>query len=107
MENRRFKRFTTRFHSVVLSNGRSYAGSIDNFSEEGLAYKMSTFHEAIKELLPEKIVNVIILIPSGETVSLNCEIRWNDVSCDDKKLCMGMKILDLPEKYKKFLENLN
>jgi hypothetical protein len=49
---------------------------------------------------------VIILISSGETLNLNCEIRWNSVPCDEENFCMGMKILDPPTKYKELLKTL-
>jgi hypothetical protein len=75
MERRRFKRFNARFHSVILSKGNSYAGSIENVSEEGLAYIMSNFNAAIKDLIPEEKIKLIILIPSGDTLNLYCEIR--------------------------------
>ncbi|MHA2217860.1 MAG: PilZ domain-containing protein [Candidatus Hodarchaeales archaeon] len=106
MERRRYKRFNVRFHSVILSKGNSYAGSIENVSEEGLAYIMSTLNEAKKDLLPEEKIKLIILTPSGYTLNLNCEIRWSNAHRENEKFCIGAKIIDPPVKYKEFLETL-
>jgi transcriptional regulator with PAS, ATPase and Fis domain len=106
LERRRFKRLNARFHSVILSKGNSYAGSIENVSEEGLAYIMSTFNEAKKDLIPEEKIKLLILTPSGYTLNLNCEIIWTKEHCEKENFCIGAKIIDSSAKYKEFLETL-
>jgi hypothetical protein len=106
MEKRRFKRCISRFHSVVLAKGKSYAGSLENVSEEGLAYIMPYIKPALKELVPEEKIKLIVLTPSGDTLNLNCEIRWTNAHCENERFCVGAKIIDPPEKYKEFLKTL-
>jgi hypothetical protein len=106
MEKRRFKRYLARFHSVILAKGKSYAGSLENVSEEGLAYIMSSFRPAIKDLVPEEKIKLLVLTPSGETLNLNCEIRWTNAHCENDKFCVGAKIIDPPARYKEFLKTL-
>jgi hypothetical protein len=89
MERRRYKRYNARNNSVILSKGNSYAGSIQNVSKEGLAYIMSTFIEALEDLLPEEKIKLIILTPSGETLNLDCEIRWTKEHCEKENFCIG------------------
>lgn len=106
MEERRFKRYNVRFHSVVLSKGNNYTGTIENVSEEGIGYIMSTVREALEDLLPGEIIKLIILTSSGDTLNLNCEIRWTNVHHANDKISMGAKIIDPPAKYKEFLDTL-
>lgn len=106
-ERRRSKRRTAHFQSVILSSGNSYAGSIENVSEDGLGYIMSTFNPALKNLLPADSIRVIILFPSGDTLNLNCEIIWTTPECESEKFCIGMKVKDPPSKYREFLKSLD
>jgi hypothetical protein len=107
MEKRRFTRYFTFLQSVIISEGKSYASSVENVSEEGLACKMSTFAQALIGLFPDKLIKLIISTPTGDTINLNCKIKWGVVPCNDEKLCMGMKIIDPPEKYKEYVKTLN
>jgi hypothetical protein len=107
MKKRQHKRFNTRFHAIILSNNNSYAGFIENVSEDGVGYIMSTFKKALEDLLPGKKINLVILTPSGDTLNLRCEIRWTNTPSEMEKLCLGAKIVDPPIKYKEFLKTLD
>jgi hypothetical protein len=67
---------------------------------------MSSLRPAIHELVPEEIIKLIVLTPSGETINLNCEIRWTNAHCENEQFCAGAKIIDPSAKYKDFLETL-
>jgi hypothetical protein len=107
VEKRRFTRFITFLQSVIISEGKSYASSVANVSEEGLSCKMSSFAQALIGLFPDKLIKLIVSTPAGDTLNLNCKIKWGAVPCNDDKLCMGMEIIDPPEKHKEYVKTLS
>ena len=110
-------RFPVNLNSVITSGFRSYLGFIENVSEEGLAYirvERDTFTLTLKEFTPEKIINIIIVVPDSETLNLNCRIKWSSLLSspwyllhDYPTLGIGMKIIEPPEKYMEYLETLH
>lgn len=107
-----FKRYTVKLMSLILSNGRSYAGFIHNVSEEGLAFETYAFATTLKELSPKKIINLIIKMPSGEMLNLSCEIIWSSKHSPLRLLqnytthIVGMSIVDAPPKYRDYVKTL-
>lgn len=105
---RRSKRFNVRLKSVILSKKQSYAGYLENISNEGLAYTMSNMNYTSEDFTPEKIIKLIFLTPFGETLNLNCEIIWTSaLSPDYVTFCMGMKIIKPPTEYRKYITTLH
>ena len=89
--------------SIASSDAGSYTGLIQNVSEEGLAYGTNSFAPMLKNLSPKKIINLILKMPSGESLNLNCEIKWSSLLAspwplplDYATFKMGMKIIDPP-----------
>jgi hypothetical protein len=105
-EKRRFTRFIVHWRSVIISQGRSHSGSIHNVSEEGLAYMISAFSQAIKDFTPETIIKLLFSIPTGETLNLSCQIIWTSECTDDSKFCIGMKIINPPARYIEYVKTL-
>ena len=120
-EDRELKRSSERFsvnlNSVITSGLRNYLGFIENVSEEGLAYirvERDTFNLTLKEFTPEKIINIILVVADGETLNLNCQIKWSSLLSspwplpqDYPTLGLGMKIINPPKKYREYLETLH
>jgi hypothetical protein len=104
MKKRRFKRYIARFHLVVLAKGKSYVGSLENVSEEGLACIISSVNKPEKDLIPEEKIKLIISSPTGDTFSLNCEIKWTNSHFKNEYFCIGAKIIGPTEKYKEFVK---
>ena len=111
------ERFSVNLNSVITSGFRNYLGFIDNVSEEGLAYirvDRDTFTLTLKEFTPEKIINIILVVPYGETLNLNCQIKWSAILSspwplpeDYPTLGIGMKIINPPLKYREYVETLH
>ena len=116
-QKRSSDRFSVNLNSVITSGFRSYLGVIENVSKEGLAYirvERDTFTLTLKEFTPEKIINIILVVYDGETLNLNCQIKWSSLLSspwplhqDYPKLGIGMKIINPPLKYRKYLETLH
>ena len=110
------ERFSVNLNSVITSGFRSYLGFIENVSEEGLAYirvDRDTFTLTLKEFIPEKIINIILVVSDGVTLSLNCQIKWSSLLSspwplpdDYPTLGIGLKIINPPLKYREYLETL-
>jgi hypothetical protein len=105
-EKRRFERFVVHWRSVIIAQGRSHSGSIQNVSEEGIAYIMSAFNQTLKEFAPETIIKLLFSIPTGETLNLSCQIIWTSECNDNSEFCMGMKILEPPVRYIEYVKTL-
>ena len=105
----RFKRYNVNLESLIVSNDRTYEGFIQNVSEEGLAYESDSFPSNLQEFSPEKTINVILKMPSGETLILNCEIKWSSEQSpwplpkNYSTLGMGMQIINPPETYREYV----
>ncbi len=107
MAKRHFKRFPVGLNARIVSGGKSYEGIIGNISEEGLAYSLSTFIQAAADFTPQKTIEIIFKIPSGETVNLRCEIMWFLRPSQGKNtLILGMKIMEPPPKYMEWIKNV-
>lgn len=105
------KRLSTRIPvslmAKIISGGKTYPGFIHNVSEGGIGYLIESMIDAEKNFSPKKMIVLNLQIPSGENLDLNCEIvMYSKSSPDDKRLTIGMKIIDPPEKYKEFVKTL-
>jgi hypothetical protein len=91
----------------IVSGGETYTGFIQNVSESGVGYFIESVIKVEKDFAPRKKIELSFQLPSGETVLLKCEIIWySRESSDDKKLSVGLKIIEPPQKYMKFVQNL-
>ena len=91
----------------IISNGETYHGLIQNVSEGGIGYLIESVFEVYRDFAPRKILQVNLRIPSGETLNLNCEIIWcSRKTPDDKRVTIGLKIINPPQKYKKLVKKL-
>ena len=91
----------------IISNGETYPGFIQNVSEDGIGYLIESVFEVYKDFAPQKMLQVNLRIPSGETLNLHCEIIWcSRKTPEDKSLTIGLKIINPPQKYKKLAKKL-
>ena len=99
MEKRRSKRIIVSLEAEILSEDRSFAGIIENLSNEGLYVKIVPAKTPV-DFTPGKPLKFIIQLPTGETLNLNCELKWlcNDTSYDLSGRA-GMKIINPPPEY--------
>src|SRR4030042_2542903 len=102
-KERRFKRFDTSLNAVIISGRKKYTGNIRNISEEGIGCIISDFINEKKDFAAGKLVSLILLTPSKNTLGLNCEIRWlSELSSTSQNKYIGAKIINPPVMYKKF-----
>ncbi len=108
MEKRLFKRKTIHLNAMIISGGKTYDGYIENVSEGGVEYLMTSSINAPYDFTPETVIELIFQIPSGKTLHLYCEVKWFlKASLDDKKLNLGIKVIDPPPEYIEFVKTLN
>jgi hypothetical protein len=111
-QKQRSKRYTVKLMSSVSSNGSRYAGFILNVSDEGVAFETYDLAQTLKELVLKKIIKLNVKIPSGEILSLNCEIIWLSRHSPMRLVQnytthkTGMRIIDPPLKYREYVKTL-
>jgi hypothetical protein len=108
MERRRSRRIPVNLEANIISAGKSYVGLIENVSEGGLEYLMTSQVLVSEKFTPKKSLEVTFVIPSGETLHLNCELVWFlRAPLSEKLLTLGLKIIDPSTKYKEFIKSLD
>jgi hypothetical protein len=108
MEKRRHRRIKLNLNAKIISQGHAYAGLTENVSEGGLEYLITSSFEVTENFALKKNIDLLLQIPSGETLTLSCEVRWFlRPSVLNTTLTLGLKILNPPPPYKEFIHSLN
>ena len=105
-QEQRFKRYNVNLVSIVSSDATSYAGFIKNASEEGLAYQTYYFDSTLKKISTKEIIDLMLKMPSGEILKLNCAIKWSSEHSPWSLFKMGMEIIDPPIEYREYVKTL-
>ena len=107
MEKRHNSRIVDSLDAEIISGSVSYPGIIMNFSEKGL-YMVTATANSVVDIAPSTALELKCKLPSGEKISLNCEVKWFQTknSPHGISFSMGMGILNPPEGYKKFIQTL-
>ena len=105
-KKQRFNRYNVNLVSTVSSDTTSYAGFTKNVSEEGLAYETYYFPSTLKRISTKEIIDLMLKMPSGEILKLNCAIKWSSEHSPWSLFKMGMKIIDPPIKYREYVKTL-
>ena len=106
MERRHSKRLPVNLNAKVISEEKVFEGTIENMSGDGLEYYLTSFVKATRDFTPHKSIKLNLQIPSGEMLSLNCEVVWFLETSPGEKL-LGMKVLNPPLTYKEIIKHLN
>ena len=107
MDKRSNERLNIAHEAEIISDGKSFAGTIENVSESGIGYIITSSMQNPDEFSPEKVISLSFKVPSGDTVSVNCRIVWLAKSLPDgKTLTLGMKLVDIPHEYREWINNL-
>ncbi len=107
MKKRRYKRFPVTLKAKVISNGKCYEGIIGNVSEEGVAHIITTFVQTSEDFTPKREIELNFKIPSGETLNLDCEVRWFlRPSHGENTIVLGMKIVAPSAEYREWLKKI-
>ena len=105
MEKRVSERISDSLDAEITLDGVNYSGIIMNYSDEGLFLVSATLYD-VDEVDEHTEMEIRCTLPSEEKVNLKCEVKWSNKkdSPFGVSLNMGMKILDPPEKYMKFIK---
>lgn len=107
MEKRANERLPFRMDAKITSEGKTYDGSIENVSEGGMEYLMTSLVEAPRDVIPDKIVHVNFQSPAGEILQLKCQVKWYmEVDPHDRTLMLGMEIINPDPGYKALIKNM-
>lgn len=108
MTKRRSNRIECNISANIISGDRACGGFIDNISEDGVEYLLTSEIKSSKDFIPERIITLNFQTSSGETLNLDCEVRWYlRTAPEDETLTVGMKILSPPSVYREFLKDIN
>ncbi|NOZ68046.1 MAG: PilZ domain-containing protein [Deferribacteres bacterium] len=103
MEISRSKKIIIRLEAEITAGGSSYRGFIGNFSEDGIHMKIAPAEKSV-DFVPGTLIKLNFQLPSGEKLNLPCRIKWSNRTVQgDMPCCIGMEVLDAPQKYKEFL----
>lgn len=106
-ERRATKRIPFKSNADITFAGKSYKGAIQDVSEEGVKYLLTSIPEMSSDYIPEKVMDLVLKDPSGKQYKLNCEIKWyRRGKGSDKSLTLGMKIANPPSKYTELIASL-
>ncbi len=106
MEKRLSKRLRVKLNARCVSIDVCHATYVENVSEEGVFIQTAPADTKI-DFTSGMPVELQIQLHSGETITLNCEIRWAYQNPPDgMSSSVGMKIIDPPSQYKEFLKTL-
>ena len=104
VNKRQHKRFPVAINAKVLFDGKSFDGIIGNISEEGIMHTITTFVQTPAGFTPKKSIQLNFKTPLGEAVTLNCSVMWFlSPSSEKKSLIVGLKIIDPPPPYIKWI----
>lgn len=106
IERRRWKRVPVNMQATISSGNISYKGQITNASLYGVGYLIASLHIMADEFSLEKTINLSLKLSSGKHLDLDCEIRWFEWEPSKGYATMGMKIINPPSAYKKFIKAL-
>jgi hypothetical protein len=115
---KRHNRIPVNIKADLISSVKTYEGFIMNLSDDGI-YAVATPTKTATDFIPGNLLKVKLqnnFIPgnllkvklqnnSGETLNLNCEVKWlhtYKTSPHDLTNGMGIEIIDTPQEYRDF-----
>jgi hypothetical protein len=101
------ERTSVHLQAKIVSGDETYHGIIQNVSETGIGSFIESVFKVEEGFTPKKKIKILFQAPSGETIRLDCEIIWySRESPEDKKLSIGIKIVEPSEQYRQFVQSL-
>jgi len=107
MEKRSAKRHIVGFKAELLYGGKSYAGLVENISENGLYMIANPLNKAI-DFNSGTELDMKFQLSSGKIVNLPCEVKWSYKTPPHGLTCsIGTEIMGSSLEYKEFLKSLS
>ena len=105
-EKRIGDRIIVRLKAVMISEGMSYVGMIENISEYGL-YMIAIPTKQTIDFTPGILHEMTLRASSGETISVHCKLQWSyETPPYGLTKSIGMEILDPSPEFRLFLATL-
>ncbi len=110
MGERRSRRFNLYLKAALLSASVSNEAFIGNISENGMYVRIRSAGAGIA-FVPETAVDIIIILPSDETLNLRCRLVWAyEIPIMNQPgraaYNLGVEILNQIPAYREFYENI-
>ena len=106
-ERRKTNRILLKSKANITFGGKSYMGTIQDASEQGVQYLLTLLSDVSSDFVPDRKSDLVLKDPSGKEHKLNCEVKWYiRGKGKDKSLTLGMKITNPPPKYKELIASL-
>ncbi|MHA2219382.1 MAG: PilZ domain-containing protein [Candidatus Hodarchaeales archaeon] len=106
MLNRFSGRMNVDLETEIIFNNTSYEAKIENVSEEGLLIRIYPEHGSV-DFYPGTIIKLKLEIPSGEKVSIDCNVVWSKKDVLDAVTNnLGLQVLEIPPQYNEFVKTL-
>jgi len=99
MERRRYERFLVSLEAELIVGSKRYKVEIENLSKYGACIITEPVNSPV-EIPPGAQVELEFNHPSGETVHLNCEIKWSSINStlsNEFTNSAGLEIIDPPD----------
>ena len=107
MEKRRHKRIYIHLKARITVDEQTYDGYIENISESGIGYLMSSPGRFKDDFLSNKSIDLNLLMQPDNMIVLDCIATWAKRGMvSDKTIGVGMKILDPPNEYINWVNTL-
>ncbi len=107
MERRRHKRIYVHLKATITVDDQTYEGYVENISEIGIGYLMSSPGRFKDDYLSNKSIELTMQMEPGQTIVLNCVAAWAKKGLvSGKTVGVGMNIIDPPPEYKDWVKNI-
>jgi len=108
MNKRFYKRTSVQLKAEIISDGKSFAGSIENVSEGGVGYLINSSINDSTDFIPKKKIEISFLTPSGNNINVECETVWFSRPKEGtSNLSLGLKIVNPTSEYKEWITTLS
>jgi hypothetical protein len=108
MERRRHKRIYVHLKASIKVDEQTFDGYIENISESGVGYLMSSPGRFKDDYLTNKNIELSLQIQPDKTIVLNCVAMWAKTGLSTSKIIgIGMNIIDPPLEYGGWLRTLS
>jgi hypothetical protein len=115
MDRRQYKRSPHFLDANIVSGRNVYDGCIENVSRDGIEYIITSTLQAPAHMIPEKVIDLYLEVPSGEEANLRCEVVWylknlpfvcTSKSPKDIKMLLGLKVLYPTSTYCRLIDKI-
>jgi hypothetical protein len=106
VERRKHRRLLITLPATIVTDGRRINCVISNASEEGMSSQLTTSIRTDIDFHPHNTVQLILELPHGVSVAMECDVRWFlRTPAREGSLMLGLHIPDPPDAYLQWLDS--